>query len=119
MTPEFNPLLTDLYQLTMLKGYFEQRMNGTAIFEFFVRRLPPKRNFLVAAGLEQVLGFLENLRFSDSDLNWLRTNQKFDARFLKFLRGLRFDGNVDAMPEGTIFFAHEPILRITAPLPIA
>ena len=65
-------LLTDLYELTMLQVYFEQRMNATAVFEFFVRKLPPHRNFLVAAGLEQVLDYLAGLSFGVDDLAWLR-----------------------------------------------
>lgn len=111
-------LLTDLYQVTMLQGYFEQRMNETAVFEFFVRRLPPKRNFLVVAGLEQVLQFLEQFHFTDEDIAWLRT-QNFKPDFLSFLKDLRFTGDVDAMPEGTLAFANEPLIRITAPMPIA
>jgi nicotinate phosphoribosyltransferase len=112
-------LLTDLYQLTMLQGYFDGQMNETAVFEFFVRRLPPYRNFLVAAGLEQVLQFLEDFHFSEEDIAWLGTKHNFKPDFLEFLRTLRFTGEVDAMPEGTICFANEPLLRIVAPLPVA
>ncbi|MBA4147021.1 MAG: nicotinate phosphoribosyltransferase [Verrucomicrobia bacterium] len=112
-------LLTDLYQLTMLQGYFEQRMNETAVFEFFVRRLPPKRNFLIAAGLEQVLEFLEGFHFSEEDIAWLGTQKNFHPEFLEFLKDLRFTGDVDAMPEGTLVFANEPLIRITAPMPVA
>lgn len=112
-------LLTDLYQLTMMQGYFDQHMNETAVFEFFVRKLPHQRNFLLAAGLEQVLDFLETLHISDEDIDWLAGTQRFSAQFLRTLRGLRFTGDVHAMPEGTAFFADEPILRITAPLPQA
>ncbi|HEX9180890.1 MAG TPA: nicotinate phosphoribosyltransferase, partial [Burkholderiales bacterium] len=72
MNPMSSPLLTDLYQLTMLQGYIEQGMEQPAVFEFFVRKLPPGRNFLVAAGLEQALEFLENLRFGAEELAWLR-----------------------------------------------
>ena len=119
MSTESLALLTDLYQLTMLKGYFDRGMNETAVFEFFVRRLPKQRNFLVAAGLEQALAFLENFKFSEEDLRWLADNQNFPESFLNFLRQLRFNGDVEALPEGTVFFAHEPVIRITAPLPIA
>jgi len=114
-----SPLLTDLYQLTMLQAYFEQGMNDTAVFEFFVRRLPQNRGFLMAAGLEQTLEFLEQLRFSDEDLEWVRKCGRFSADFPDFLAGLRFTGDVHAMPEGTVFFADEPILRVTAPIPQA
>lgn len=112
-------LLTDLYQLTMLQGYYRHAMNETAVFEFFVRKLPKNRSFLVAAGLEQVLEFLENLRFSEAELDWLAQTAHFDPDFLEYLRGLSFTGDVDAMPEGTVFFPNEPILRIIAPFPEA
>jgi nicotinate phosphoribosyltransferase len=112
-------LLTDLYQLTMLHAYHMHRMNETAVFELFVRRLPAERNFLVAAGLEQVLAFLEALRFSEEDLAWVRTCGLFRPEFAEYLATLRFTGDVHALPEGTVFFAEEPVLRITAPLPQA
>jgi nicotinate phosphoribosyltransferase len=109
-------LLTDLYELTMLQAYFAQRMNGIAVFEFFVRKLPHERNFLVAAGLEQVLDYLVGLAFDADDLDWLRRSGRFSAAFVDSLADLSFTGDVDAMPEGTAFFSDEPILRITAPL---
>lgn len=109
-------LLTDLYQLTMLQAYFDQGMSDTAVFEFFVRELPPQRNFLMAAGLEQVLDFLEHLHFSPQELDWLAACGRFHGRFIESLRDMRFSGDVQAMPEGTIFFANEPILRVVAPL---
>jgi nicotinate phosphoribosyltransferase len=109
-------LLTDLYELTMLQAYFAQRMNGIAVFEFFVRKLPPERNFLVAAGLEQVLDYLATLAFTAEDLEWLAGTGRFTRAFVASLADLRFTGDVDAMPEGTPFFGDEPILRITAPL---
>lgn len=112
------PLLTDYYQLTMLQSYFDEGLQGEAVFEFFVRRLPAGRKFLLAAGLEQALEYLEQLCFSDEDIAWL-ARQGFHRRFLASLRELRFTGDVDAMPEGTVFFADEPILRLTAPLPQA
>ncbi len=114
--PRKSLLLTDLYQLTMLQAYFAQEMNDIAVFEFFVRRLPRNRNFLMAAGLEQVLQFLENLRFTGEDLDWVRRSGRFGKDFPDQLAGLRFTGDVHAMPEGTLFFADEPILRVTAPI---
>ena len=113
---EKSALLTDLYQLTMLQAYFEQGMNEQAVFEFFVRRLPQNRGFLVAAGLEQALQFLEQLRFTDAELDWVRRSRRFSADFPDWLAGLRFTGEVHAIPEGTAFFADEPILRVTAPI---
>lgn len=114
-----SPLLTDLYQLTMLQAYVARGMTDTAVFELFVRKLPPGRGFLVAAGLEQALEFLEDLRFSQADLDWVAGSGLFRADFADFLAQLRFTGDVDAMPEGTPFFADEPILRVTAPMPQA
>jgi nicotinate phosphoribosyltransferase len=110
------PLLTDLYELTMLQSYFDCGMNDVASFEFFVRKLPPQRNFLMAAGLEQVLDYLCELRFSRTDIAALAKTGRFSDAFLKSLEPLRFTGEVDAMPEGTVCFADEPILRVTAPL---
>ena len=109
-------LLTDLYELTMLQAYFEEGLEGTASFELFMRALPPERNFLLAAGLAEVLDYLAALRFTPGDLRWLRGTKRFTPDFLASLAGLRFTGDVDAMPEGTVFFPDEPILRITAPL---
>jgi nicotinate phosphoribosyltransferase len=112
-------LLTDLYQLTMLQAYFDRGMNATAVFELFVRRLPDTRNFLLAAGLDQALEYLETLRFTDADIDALRTLGLFGEEFLASLGDLRFTGDVDAMPEGTVCFPDEPLLRVTAPLPQA
>lgn len=116
LDPGASPLLTDFYQLTMLKSYFECGMTKPAAFEFFVRKLPRTRNFLVAAGLEQVVEFLEALHFEEAELEWLATQPGFDASFTDRLADLRFTGDVDAMPEGTVFFPDEPILRIVAPI---
>ena len=117
--PDARALLTDLYQLTMLKAYWEHGMHETAVFEFFVRRLPPHRNFLLAAGLAQALDYLEGLRFEPAELEWLGSQPGFPPGFVDWLAGLRFTGDVDAMPEGTVFFPEEPLLRVTAPLPQA
>lgn len=114
--PTASPLLTDLYQLTMLQAYWASGMNETAAFELFVRSLPPGRNFLLAAGLETVVDYLLGLRFADDDLAWLASTGRFDAAFLDSLRDFRFSGDLDAMPEGTVAFADEPLLRVTAPL---
>lgn len=112
-------LLTDLYQLNMVQAYFEAGMTETAVFEFFVRKLPDKRNFLVAAGLAQVVDFLEALAFTDEDLAWLRSSHRFSEDLLTRLAAFRFTGDVDAMAEGEIVFADEPLLRVMAPLPEA
>ncbi|MGI9403067.1 MAG: nicotinate phosphoribosyltransferase [Hyphomicrobium sp.] len=114
-----NPLLTDLYQLSMIEAYLQHAETKTAVFEFFVRKLPPRRKFLIAAGLEQALGFLETLRFTPDDIEWLAKSGRFGKPLLDYLAKYRFTGDVHAMPEGTAFFANEPILRVTAPLPQA
>lgn len=116
MNPANSVLLTDLYQLTMLQGYHDAGMEETAVFEFFVRRLRPGRGFLLAAGLEQSLEFLEQLHFAPEELEWLASTQRFSPAFLAALENLRFSGDVHAMPEGTVFFPNEPILRVTAPI---
>ncbi len=112
-------LLTDLYQLTMLQGYVQRNLDDTAVFEFFIRKLPQQRGFLMAAGLEQALQYLEGLHFSTTELEWLAGTGKFNDAFLDYLKDLRFRGDVHAMAEGTVFFSDAPILRVTAPLPQA
>ncbi|MDH3701933.1 MAG: nicotinate phosphoribosyltransferase [Alphaproteobacteria bacterium] len=112
-------LLTDLYQLAMMEAYLEASMTDDAVFEFFVRRLPRNRNFLLAGGLEQAVDYLQRLQFTEPELRWLRDSGRFGKPLLRYLEALRFEGDVHAMPEGTAFFTDEPILRVTAPLPIA
>jgi nicotinate phosphoribosyltransferase len=109
-------LFTDLYELTMLQAYLAEGMTDTAVFTLFVRRLPKHRNFLLACGLESVLAYLEQLRFTDDDLAYLRSLKTFSDDFLKWLRRFEFTGDVDAVPEGTPVFASEPILEIVAPI---
>jgi nicotinate phosphoribosyltransferase len=112
-------LLTDLYQLNMLSAYLDQDLTKTAVFELFVRKLPARRGFLMAAGLEQAVQYLENLAFSDDHIAQLRQSGSFPDALLGFLKSLRFTGDVDALPEGTVFFPDEPLLRVVAPLPQA
>ena len=116
MNPVNSALLTDLYQLTMLQGYRDAGMEQVAVFEFFVRKLRSGRSFLMAAGLAQALEFLEGLHFSTEELAWLASTGRFNKKFLASLETLRFTGDVHAMPEGTVFFPDEPILRVTAPI---
>jgi len=113
---EGSVLLTDLYELTMLQAYHARGMNDTAVFDFFVRELPASRNFLIAAGLEQVVRYLTDLRFTAEDLAWLESTQRFRAGFLDSLADLRFTGDVDAIAEGSACFGQEPLLRVSAPL---
>ncbi len=114
-------LCTDLYQLTMAAGYFHRGMTGAvATCEMFVRRLPRRRRYLIAMGLERVLAYLEGLRFTEEEIAYLGTvpslRDAMTPAFADYLRALRFTGDVDAMPEGTAAFAHEPMVRVRAPL---
>lgn len=118
-SPQNSLLLTDLYQLYMMQAYLDEGLTETAVFEFFVRRLPANRSYLVAAGLEQALDFLENLSFSAEELEWLAGTGRFSPALIDYLSSLEFTGDVDAMPEGTVFFENEPVFRVIAPLPIA
>jgi len=119
MTERQSALLTDLYQINMIQAYLDHGETKTAVFELFVRTLPARRGFLVAAGLEQALDFIANLSFPAAEIEWLRSAGRFNENLLDYLAAFRFTGDVHAMPEGTVFFANEPILRITAPLPQA
>jgi nicotinate phosphoribosyltransferase len=119
MTPLASALSTDLYELNMVQAYLDRGETSEAVFEFFVRRLPERRGFLMAAGLDTALDYLETLRFSPAELDWLAGTRRFRNNLLDYLAGFRFTGDVHAMPEGSVFFPHEPILRITAPLPQA
>jgi len=112
-------LLTDLYELTMAAGYFEHRIQCRGTFELFVRQLPPERSYLVAAGLDSALGYLENLRFTEDDVRFLRSLEAFrpvSEAFFDYLRAFRFTGDVRAVEEGTLIFGAEPILQVTAPV---
>lgn len=109
-------LFTDLYELMMMNAYFEEGMTDHAVFSLYSRHLPPTRNFLLNAGLGTILQDIERLRFSDDDISYLATLNKFSSRFLSWLRAFRFSGDVFAIPEGTPVFANEPVLEVVAPL---
>lgn len=112
-------LVTDLYQLNMVEAGLASGLTETATFEFFVRKLPPSRGFLMAAGLDAAIRFVTQARASDEELDWLRKTGRFSDRLLDFLADFRFSGDIDAIPEGTIVFPDEPLLRVTAPMPQA
>jgi nicotinate phosphoribosyltransferase len=117
--PRQSGLATDLYQLTMAAAYHANRRNERASFELFVRSLPEERSYLIVGGLEQALDYLRRLSFSPEEIEYLRGLKVFahiPEEFFDYLRGLRFTGDVWAMPEGTIAFAGEPLLRVSAPL---
>jgi nicotinate phosphoribosyltransferase len=108
-------LFTDLYELTMCASYFENKKIEPATFDVFIRRLPPGRGYFVFAGLEQVLRYIESIKFHEEQISYLR-NQGFDEGFLEYLGAFKFTGDVYAVPEGTIVFPNEPLIRITAPI---
>jgi nicotinate phosphoribosyltransferase len=108
-------LLVDLYELTMAASYHAERMNEPAVFELFVRHLPPRRDWLLAAGLGPALRLVSELRFGERELDYLGS-LGFEPSFLDYLSSFRFRGDVDALPEGTVCFANEPLVRVTAPL---
>ncbi len=109
-------LFTDLYQLTMAQAYLRSGQTDVATFSLFVRNLPSNRGYLLFAGLENLIDYLENLRFTDEDINYLRSTKQFGEDFIEYLSGFNFAGNVRAMDEGTPFFANEPVVEVTAPV---
>jgi nicotinate phosphoribosyltransferase len=109
-------LLLDLYELTMAQSYVDEGMTAPATFSLFARHLPRDWGYLVAAGLDDVLGYLETLAFDAEDLRYLRSTGLFTPTFLDHLGRLRFTGSVRAMPEGTVCFPNEPLLEVTAPI---
>ncbi len=119
LVAEHSGLLTDLYELTMAAGYLQTRFDANATFELFVRHLPPHRNYLVTAGLEQALEFLENVHFTSKEIDYLRRHPVFRNirdEFFDYLSTFRFTGSVWAMPEGSLVFPGEPMLRVVAPI---
>ena len=117
--PLASSLSTDLYELNMVQAYLDQGEDAVAVFEFFFRRLPARRNFLLAAGLDTALDYLETLRFTPEEIDWLTKTGRFRKNLIDYLANFRFTGDVHAIPEGTVVFPHEPLIRITAPLPQA
>jgi len=116
---EYSGLLTDLYELTMAAGYVQTRFDAVATFELFIRNIPPHRNYLVAAGLEQALEYLEHVNFSRDEIAYLRRHPIFRhirPEFFEYLASFHFTGDVWAVPEGTLVFAGEPLMRVVAPI---
>ena len=109
-------LFTDLYELTMAQAFYQHEMFAAATFSLFIRKYPPDRAYFVAAGLADVLDYLEHLQFSQASLDYLDSTGIFTADFLGYLGRLRFTGSVRAIPEGRLFFADEPVLEVTAPI---
>ena len=110
-------LLTDLYQLTMLQGYFEEKQaNETVIFDMFFRNNPHSGGYSVCAGLQQVIEYVEGLHFADEDISYLKTLNLFSDKFLSYLKDFKFTGDIYAIPEGSVIFPKEPIMKIVAPI---
>lgn len=118
LTPD-SALATDLYELTMAAAYFDNKETTEATFELFVRSLPRNRSYLLTAGLEQAMEYLSQLRFKDEHITFLKNHPSFkdvSEKFFAYLRTFKFSGDVWAIPEGTVFFTDEPILRVTGPM---
>ena len=109
-------LLTDFYELTMMQGYFERQQNETVIFDVFFRNNPCNSGYSIAAGLEQVIDYVKNLNFSYDDVDYLRSLHLFSEDFLQYLSGYHFTGSIYAIPEGSVIFPKEPILKVVAPI---
>ncbi len=109
-------LLTDLYQLTMMQGYFKTGNRDVAVFDAFYRKNPCDGGYSICAGLEQVIDYIENLHFSEEDIAYLRSLKIFDEDFLEYLGDFRFSGDIYALPEGTVMFPREPMLKVIAPI---
>ena len=109
-------LLTDLYELTMMQGYFKNPTNQTVIFDMFYRNNPCGGSFAITAGLEQMIEYIENLRFTDEDIEYLRSLNIFQEDFLEYLSSFHFTGDIYAIPEGTVVFPREPIVKVIAPI---
>ena len=110
-------LLTDLYELTMMQGYFHAKdANETVIFDAFYRTNPDGNGFAITAGLEQVVEYIENLHFDKEDIDYLRTTGLFGEDFLEYLADFKFTGDIYAIPEGTVVFPREPLVKVIAPI---
>ena len=109
-------LLTDLYELTMMQGYFKNQNNETVVFDVFYRKNPSGSGFAIAAGLDQVIDYIRNLTFQKEDIDYLRSLKLFDEDFLEYLENFRFSGDIYAIPEGTVVFPREPLLKVIAPI---
>ena len=109
-------LLTDLYELTMMQGYFERGDNDVVVFDMFFRSNPCQSGYSVAAGLAQVIDYVKNLHFTYDDVVYLRSLKIFNEDFLNYLSGFHFTGDIYAIPEGTVVFPKEPLVKVIAPI---
>ena len=109
-------LLTDLYELTMMQGYFKNNCNETVVFDMFYRNNPCGNGYAICAGLDQLIDYIKRLEFSDEDIAYLDSLHLFEDDFLEYLRGFHFSGDVYAIPEGTVIFPREPLVKVVAPI---
>ena len=109
-------LMTDLYQLTMMQGYFLENHNEMVIFDMFYRKNPSGNGYAIACGLEQVIDYIKNLHFGPEEVDYLRSTGLFREDFLGYLSHFCFTGDIWAIPEGTVVFPHEPLLKVRAPI---
>ncbi len=109
-------LLTDLYELTMMQGYFKNNANETVVFDAFYRRNPSGNGFAICCGLEQVIDYIKNLRFEKDDIEYLRSTGIFEEDFLEYLANFKFTGDIYAIPEGSVVFPKEPLIKVIAPI---
>lgn len=109
-------MMTDLYELTMMQGYFKSQSNKTVIFDVFYRSNPSKSAYAIMAGLEQLIEYIKELSFSSGDIAYLESTSLFDKDFLEFLRNFKFSGDIYAIPEGTVIFPKEPLIKVIAPM---
>lgn len=109
-------LLTDLYELTMMQGYFESHSSEVVVFDAFYRKNPCGNGYAIAAGLDQVIDYIKNLHFSDEDIAYLKSLGIFHDAFMDYLKDFRFEGDIYAIPEGSVVFPHEPLLKVIAPI---
>ncbi|MCI9531454.1 MAG: nicotinate phosphoribosyltransferase [Lachnospiraceae bacterium] len=109
-------LLTDLYELTMMQGYFKTGSHETVVFDAFFRNNPSNGGYAICAGLEQIIGYIKGLHFTEEDISYLRSLGIFDGDFLEYLEGFHFSGDIYAIPEGTVIFPREPLVKVIAPI---
>lgn len=108
-------LLADFYEFTMSNGYFVNGMNDITYFDVFFRKVPDKGGYAIAGGLEQIIQYIQNLRFDEEDISYLRSQKIFSEDYLKYLKDFKFTGDIWAIPEGTVIFPNEPIITVKAP----
>ena len=109
-------LLTDFYELTMMQGYFKTGRNPKVVFDVFYRSNPDDGGYAICAGLDQVIDYVKRLSFDEEDITYLRSTRTFDEDFLQYLRNFHFSGDIWAIPEGTVIFPKEPLVKVIAPI---